>query len=241
MTSGNMGSGLAVVCAIYGNPFVAVMSAGNSHERVKMLRGLGAEVFLVPQVDGSEGQVTGADIARASEVARQVARDRNAFYVDQFNNPGSILAHFETTGPEIFRDVGSDLYAFVAIVGSGGTFVGTSRFLKSKNPLIQCVAVEPEGANILAGAVVSKPKHLIQGAGYGIIPPHWDPDAVDKMITVSDKEAIRLKKELAEKEGLFVGYSAAANVAAAIAVLNAAPPEREATVVTVLCDTGLKY
>lgn len=240
MTSGNMGAGLAVVCAVYGNPFVAIMSSGNSPERAKMLRGLGAEVVLVPQVDGSAGQVTGADIAKATEVAKQYARERGAFYVDQFNNPGSVLAHYETTGPEIWNELGGELSAFVASIGSGGTFVGTSKYLKSKSSKVKCIAVEPEGADILATGKVTKTRHLLQGTGYGIVPPHWDSSLVDEFETVTDDEATSLRKELATKEGLFVGYSAAANVAAAMNVLKVMNDER-ATAVTVLCDTGLKY
>jgi cysteine synthase A len=240
MTSGNMGAGLAVVCAVYGNPFVAVMSSGNSPERAKMLRGLGAEVVLVSQVDGAPGQVTGADIARATEVAKEFAQERGAFYVDQFNNPGSVLAHYETTGPEIWNELDGELSAFVASIGSGGTFIGTSKFLKSKNSKVKCIPAEPEGADILATGKVIKPRHLLQGTGYGIVPPHWDSDLVDEFLTVTDDEATSMRTELANKEGLFVGYSAAANVVAAAKVLRSLNDEK-ATVVTVLCDTGLKY
>jgi cysteine synthase A len=240
MTSGNMGAGLAVVCAVYGNPFVAVMSSGNSPERVKMLRGLGAEVLLVPQVDGVVGQVTGGDISKATEVAKQLAQERDAFYVDQFNNFGSVLAHYESTGPEIWSELGVEISAFVASIGSGGTFVGTSKYLKSKSSKVKCVAVEPEGASILATGKVTKPRHLLQGTGYGIVPPHWDCSLVDEFVTVTDDEVTSMRMELATKEGLFVGYSAAANVVAAANVLRSLNDSR-ASVVTILCDTGLKY
>src|SRR5690349_23605835 len=130
MTSGNMGAGLALVRNVLGHRFTAVMSAGNSPERARMLEALGAEVVLVPQVDGAPGQVTGADVKRAADEARRLARGRGAWYVDQFHNPGSVAAHEHGTGPEIWRDLGGRLDAFVAIVGSGGTFVGTSRYLK---------------------------------------------------------------------------------------------------------------
>lgn len=240
MTSGNMGAGLAVVCAVYGNPFIAVMSSGNSPERAKMLRGLGAKVLLVPQVDGAVGQVTGADIAKATEVAKQFSQEREAFYVDQFNNPGSVLAHYETTGPEIWNELGGKLSAFVASIGSGGTFVGTSKYLKSKSSKVKCIAVEPEGADILAIGKVTKPRHLLQGTGYGVVPPHWDSSLVEEFVAVTDDEATSLRMELATKEGLFVGYSAAANVAATMRVLKAMNDE-STTAVTILCDTGLKY
>lgn len=241
MTSGNMGAGLAVACAVMGNPFFAVMSEGNSPERLKMLRGFGAEVVLVPQVDGSPGKVTGADVKRATEVAVHLSQEKGAFYADQFNNPSSTLAHERTTGPEIWADLKNEISAFVAAVGSGGTFVGTSRFLKRQKRDIFCAAVEPEGAEVLNGKVVTKPKHLIQGTGYGAVPPHWEPSLADEILAVSDEEASAYKDLLGSKEGLFVGYSAAANVAAAVKLLASGKLPKGATVVTILCDTGLKY
>ena len=241
MTSGNMGAGLAVVCAVRGNPFIAVMSSGNSPERVKMLRGLGAEVVLVPQVSGSPGQVTGEDIAAAAEKAKHIASELGAYYVDQFNNLGSILAHEESTGPEIWGDTNGAVSVFVAAVGSGGTFIGTSKYLKSKNSKVQCFVVEPMGSEILAGKSISKPKHLLQGMGYGSAPPHWNPKLADGFIAVSDEEASTYRKLLAEKEGLYVGFSAAANVAASVKLLESNEFGKSATLVTVLCDTGLKY
>lgn len=241
MTSGNMGAGLAVVCNVMGNPFIAVMSSGNSPQRAKMLHNLGAEVILVPQVDGNPGQVTGKDIAAAVAKAKELVQTKKAFYVDQFNHPGSILAHEEGTGPEIWNAQGGKIDAFVAAVGSGGTFIGTSRFLKKLNPRIMCIAVEPEGADILAGNPLSKPKHIIQGIGYGIIPSHWDPKLADMFITVSDQEAEQYRKLLAVKEGLYVGFSAAANVCASMKLLKKNVLNSQPNVVTVLCDTGLKY
>lgn len=241
MTSGNMGAGLAVVCNVTGNPFVAVMSVGNSPERVKMLRALGAEVVTTPQVDGVPGQVTGADIAAAVERARGITRERNAYYVDQFNNPGSTRAHELGTGPEIWAALGERLDAFVAIVGSGGTFVGTSRFLKRCKPALVCAAVEPAGAEVLAGKPVSKSRHVLQGTSYGSVPPHWNPKLCDTFLTVTDEEATACRQELAKREGLYVGFSAAANVCASVKLVQGGRLGTAPTVVTVLCDTGLKY
>ncbi|MBI5115232.1 cysteine synthase family protein [Candidatus Poribacteria bacterium] len=241
MTSGNMGAGLAVVCNVMGNPFVAVMSEGNSPARARMLESLGAEVVLVPQVDGAPGQVTGRDIEKATERAVELAQTRGAFYVDQFNNVSSVLAHEAGTGPEIWEAVGGEIDGFVAAVGSGGAFVGTSRFLKRRKPSVYCAAVEPEGAEILAGKKVTKPKHIIQGIGYGIVPPHWDVSLADTTIAVSDEQAARFRKELANKEGLCVGFSAAANVCASLKLLSSGRLGASPTVVTILCDTGLKY
>lgn len=241
MTSGNMGAGLAVVCNVIGNPFVAVMSEGNSPARVRMLESLGAKVVLVPQVDGSPGRVTGSDIERAVEKAVILAEQNNAFYVDQFNNPNSVTAHEEGTGPEIWNALDGKVDVFVAGIGSGGTFIGTSKFLKSKKTDIICAAVEPAGAEVLAGKTVAKPRHLLQGMGYGYMPPKWEANLADSFIAVSDEEASFFKRELAEKEGLHVGFSAAANVCASIKFLDSQQAKVGSTIVTVLCDTGLKY
>ncbi|MEW5978714.1 MAG: cysteine synthase family protein [Acidobacteriota bacterium] len=241
MTSGNMGSGLAVVCNVLGNPFVAVMSEGNSPERASMLEALGAEVVLVPQVDGAPGQVTGPDISAAVDRAKALAGDKGAFYVDQFNRIGSVLAHEQGTGPEIWEALQGKVDAFVAAVGSGGTFVGSARFLKQGRSKVLCAVVEPAGCEVLAGNPVTKARHLLQGIGYGSVPPHWDASLADRYLAVSDSEAQQYRQLLAETEGLYVGYSAAANVCAAVRLLNEGAVGQDGQVVTVLCDTGLKY
>lgn len=241
MTSGNMGAGLAVVCNVLGHPFTAVMSAGNSPERAAMIRDLGGQVLLVPQVDGAPGMVTGADIEAASRWARELAREVGGYYVDQFNNPGSVLGHERGTGPEIWTQTGGRLDAFVAAVGSGGTFVGTAAFLKSRRPDLLCAAVEPAGAAVLAGEPVTKARHLIQGTGYGAVPPHWRPELMDLSLAVTDGEAEEWRGRLAREEGLHVGYSAAANVCAAVRLLESGRLPRGAVVATILCDTGFKY
>ncbi len=238
MTSGNMGSGLAVVCKQFGNPFVAVMPKGNSPERIKILEALGAEVLLTDQVDGKEGMVTGNDIKYASKIAQDLALAKNGFYVDQFNNPSSIKAHFETTGPEILKDLES-IDAFVSSVGTGATFIGISKFLKSKNNKIKCIAVEPENAAILKTGEVMNPQHIIQGTGYSLVPPHWDPELVDEIITVSDSEVKMMTRKLCREEGLFVGYSSGANVVAAIKFGKLIGADKN--IVAILCDTGYKY
>ena len=238
MTSGNMGGGLALVCRQFGNPFIAVMSEGNSPERRKILRAFGAEIVLTKQVDGSPGMVTGADIALAVDLAKDIAHNSNAFYADQFNNPSCITAHFNHTGPEILRDL-PDADVFIASVGSGGTFIGTSKYLKSVNPNIKCIAVEPEKAAILKTGHVVDPRHIIQGTAYGLIPPHWDKALADDFITVSDEEVKDMKKRLSSDQGLYVGYSAAANVIAAQKYFQA--QAKPLNIVTVLCDSGYKY
>lgn len=241
MTSGNMGAGLAVVCNVFDHPLTVTMSEGNSPGRARMLEALGAEVILVPQVEGTAGCVSGADIRAATDRAMEIAREKRAFYVDQFNNPSCVQAHESGTGPEIWAAAGDDLDAFVAAVGTGGTFVGVSRYLKSKNPATYCVGVEPQGAEVLAGKRLDKPCHLLQGTGYGFVPPQWDPKLVDSLLAVSDEEATRFRRALAEDEGLYVGFSSAANVCAAIKLLESGQLGAAPTVVTILCDIGLKY
>ena len=238
MTSGNMGAGLALICRQFGHPFIAVMSEGNSPERRKILTAFGAEIVLTAQVDGSLGQVTGKDIALAVEVAKDIALNRKAFYVDQFNNPSGIKAHFGHTGPEIIHDL-PDIDVFIASVGTGGTFIGVSKYLKSVNPNIICIAVEPQDAAILETGKVENSRHIIQGTSYGIIPPHWDRNLVDGFIRVTDLDVIEMAKRLSAEQGLYVGYSAAANVLASQKYLKA--QAKPLNIVTVLCDSGYKY
>lgn len=241
MTSGNMGAGLAVVCAALGHPLVVTMSAGNSPARARMLEGLGAEVILVPQVDGAPGQVTGRDIEAAAVMAQEMARQRGGFYVDQFHAVEGIQAHERTTGPEILAQAGGKVDAWVAAVGTGCTFMGVAKALKAAHPATLCAAVEPMGCRPLAGEALAKPRHLIQGTGYGAIPPHWDSGLMDLGMAVTDQEAELWRRRLAREEGLYVGYSAAANVCAAVALLESGRLGHHALAVTVLCDTGLKY
>ena len=238
MTSGNMGAGLAVVCRQFGNPFLAVMSQGNSPERMKIIKALGADVLLTDQVDGKQGMVTGKDIAYASQVAQETAQKRNGFYVDQFNNPSGVRAHYQTTGPEIWEDL-PEIDAYVASVGTGGTFIGTSRFLKSMNSKVKCIAVEPANAAILKTGSVKNSKHIIQGTGYGLIPPHWDTKLADEIIPVTDAEVEEMTVRLSSEQGLYVGYSSGANAVAALKVARMHKGIRN--IVIILCDTGYKY
>ena len=241
MTSGNMGAGLAVACAALGHPLVVTMSSGNSPQRARMLEALGAEVVLVPQRDGAPGQVTGADVSAAADAARRLAAERGGFYVDQFHAPDGVRAHAETTGPEIWAQSSGRVDAWLAAVGTGATFLGVAAALRARNPRVLCAAVEPDGCRPLAGLTVTKPRHLIQGTGYGSVPPHWSDGLMDLALAVTDPEVERWRRALATQEGLHVGYSAAANVAAAAALLRSGRLPADATAVTVLCDTGLKY
>ena len=243
LTSGNTGTGLAIVCGVKGYPFVAVMSKGNSTERARMMRALGAEVVLVDQLPGSRpGQVSGGDLELVEREAQRIVRERNAFRADQFHLRGNFRAHYLHTGPEILRQAGGGVRidAFCDFAGTGGTFAGTSAALKEAHPAIRCYVVEPAGAAVLAGKPVTNPNHRIQGGGYARPDLVFvEPQYVDGHLQVSDDEAIAVARRLAKEEGIFGGFSSGANVAAALQLL--AGPMRGATVVTVINDSGLKY
>ena len=241
LTSGNMGTGLAIVCGIKGYPFVAVMSLGNSEERAPMMRALGAEVILVDQMPDSEpGQVSGADLALVEKVAEQITLERTAFRADQFQRDGNWQAHYSTTGPEIWEGTEGKLDGFVDFLGSGGTFIGVSRALKERNPAIQCFIVEPEGAAVLAGEAAQNPNHPIQGGGYSKSDLAFlDTSVIDGYLQVSGEHAADVTRDLARLEGVFGGFSAGANVAAALKLLEA--PMSGSTIAVIICDSGLKY
>ena len=241
MTSGNMGAGLAVICAALGHPLVVTMSAGNSPQRARMLEALGAEVILVPQIAGEPGQVTGPDIAAAARIAEKLAAERGGFYVDQFHATEGKAAHEGGTARELIDAACGGIDGWVACVGTGCTFLGVARALRRANPSVMCSVVEPAGCQVLAGQAVTKAKHLMQGAGYGSVPPMWEPELMSSSIAVSDEEVTAWKRRLAIDEGLYVGFTAAANVCAATKMLSSGVLAPNATVATVLCDTGLKY
>ena len=156
LTSGNTGTGLAIVCAAKGYRFVAVMSRGNSPERARMMSALGAEVVLVDQCSDSQpGQVSGADLARVEEKTQQIVRERDAYRADQFQLEGNRRAHYAHTAPEIWRQSGG-IDAFCDFIGSGGSFAGCAGYFKQRDPAIQCYIVEPEGAAAYAGDPVTR-------------------------------------------------------------------------------------
>jgi cysteine synthase len=241
LTSGNTGTGLAIVCAVRGHPFVAVMSKGNSVERARMMRAFGAEVVLVPQAPGSTpGQVSGTDLALVETEARRIALERHAFRADQFRLAGNFRAHYLHTGPELLRQSGGRIDAFCDFVGSGGSFAGCAAALKESNPAILCFVVEPEGAAVLAGEPATSPNHRIQGGGYSMTDlPLLRREDVDGFVGVSDAEAIGMARRLAREEGVFAGFSSGANVAAALRLLGSRCAGK--TVAVLLNDSGLKY
>jgi cysteine synthase len=241
LTSGNCGTGLALVCAVTGHPFVAVMSRGNSSERARMMRAMGAEVVLVDQSPGSvRGRVTGADLDLVEEETRRVVRARGAFRADQFRRTSCVDAHAEHTAGEIIAAAGEQITAFCDLVGSGSSFMGCARAFKQSDPAIRCYVVEPQGAAALAGCEVTRPDHRIQGGGYSRAElPLLQSWAVDGYLQVSDDEAVDVARLLARREGLFAGFSSGANVAAAMQLLRG--PHRGGCVVVLLNDSGMKY
>ena len=239
LTSGNTGTGLAIVCGVKGYPFVAVMSRGNSRERARMMSALGAEVVLVDQLPESRpGQVSGGDLELVEREAQRIVKERNAFRADQFRLEGNARAHYLHTAQEVIRQTNGDFDAFCDFVGSGGSFAGCAAAFKEHNPGIQCIVVEPASAAVLAGKPVTQANHRIQGGGYSMPQlPLLRREHVDGYVQVSDEEAMRMARRLAEEEGIFAGFSSGANVAAALRLLGATCK----TVVVLLNDSGLKY
>jgi len=241
LTSGNTGTGLAIVCAVKGYPFVAVISAGNSRERIRMMADLGAEVVLVPQLPGSPpGQVSGGDMDEVERVARELVIQRDAFRADQFERQANFNAHHLGTGPEFIAQSGGTVQAFCDFSGTGGTFAGCARAFKEHDPTIRCYLIEPAGAAVLAGKPADAPNHRIQGGGYMRAPlPLLRPADIDGYLQVTDDAAIAAARRLAREEGIFAGFSAGANLAGALQLL--AGPCRGQTVAIMICDSGLKY
>ena len=241
LTSGNTGTGLSIVCAVKGYPFVAIMSKGNSTERARMMRALGAEVILIDQLPESKpGQVSGGDLALVEEAAQRIVKERDAFRADQFHLPSSSRAHYLHTVPEILRQANGKIDVFCDFAGTGSSFGGCAAAFKDHDPTIQCYVVEPAGAAILAGKPVSNPNHRIQGGGYSM--PDLtliDPDQIDGFLQVVDEEAMEFARRLAKEEGIFAGFSSGANVAAAMQLLKTTHPDK--TIVVLLSDSGLKY
>lgn len=229
-TSGNTGIGLAAVAAVKGYRVIIVMPDTMSVERRLMMTAYGAELVLS---DGAKG-MTGA-IEKAEELAKEIP---NSFIPGQFVNPVNARAHFETTGPEIYRDTDGTVAAFVAGVGTGGTITGVGQYLKAKNPKIHVVAVEPETSAVLSG----KPsgKHGLQGIGAGFLPEILDTQVYDEVMTVSDADAYEMGRLIGKKEGILVGISSGAALKAAVELAKR-PEYKGKCIVVLLPDTGMRY
>ena len=229
-TSGNTGIGLASVAAARGYRIIIVMPETMSVERRQLMKAYGAELVLTEGAKGMKGA-----IARADELAREIP---NAFVTGQFVNPANPKAHFETTGPEIWEDTDGRVDYFVAGVGTGGTITGTGRFLKSKNPDVKVVAIEPASSAVLSTGVAGA--HKIQGIGAGFVPEVLDTKIYDEIIPVSNDDAFATGKKVGKNEGVLVGISSGAALWAAIEL--AKRPENEGkTIVVLLPDTGDRY
>lgn len=241
LTSGNTGTGLAIVCGVKGYPFVAVMSQGNSPERARMMSALGAEVVIVDQLpDSKPGQVSGGDLELVRLETERLVRERNAFRADQFQLNGNRRAHFLHTAPEILEQSDGAVDAFCDFVGSGGSFAGCAQAFKEHDPAIQCHVVEPAGSAMLAGEPVTRANHRIQGGGYGMADlTMLDRRFIDGFLQVDDETAIKTARHLAREEGIFAGFSSGANVAAAEQLLRGNLKGK--TIAVLICDSGLKY
>jgi len=239
-TSGNTGNSLALVCAVKGYKFVAAISKGNSMERIKMTRGLGAELLLVDQApDSRPGQVSGADLQLVEDAARRFAEETGAYLTNQFHNEENNEAHELTTAKEIWEQTDGSVAYFADFAGTGGTFAGAGRALKQLNPQIKCFLVEPAGASVYGGGGLSAAGHRIQGGGYGKVLDLIDRGTIDGCIPVTDEEAVRFTRELARCEGIFAGFSSGANVCAAVKLLQGEAKGKD--VVVLINDSGLKY
>ena len=229
-TSGNTGIGLAAVAANRGYRAIIVMPDSMSMERRLLMAAYGAEVVLTPGKDG----MTGA-IAKAEALAKEIP---GSFIAGQFENPANAQAHFDTTGPELWTDTDGKIDIFVAGVGTGGTITGVGRFLKTKNPNVQIVAVEPAGSPLLSQGHAGP--HGLQGIGANFIPKVLRADVIDRIVTVTEEEAYAAGRLLAKTEGLLVGISSGAALHGAMALAKE-PQNAGKTIVALLPDTGERY
>lgn len=229
-TSGNTGIGLAAVCASRGYRLIIVMPDSMSRERQLLMRAYGAELILT---DGSLG-MSGA-IAKAEELKGEIS---GAIIAGQFTNPANPEAHYKTTAPEIYSDMDGDIDIFISCIGTGGTITGCARYLKEKNPDIKVIGVEPASSPYITEG--RSGKHAIQGIGAGFIPEILDLSLIDEVLTVTDGEALSYMRDVARCEGLLVGISSGAALAAAMKISRREENQGK-RIVVILPDTGERY
>ena len=229
-TSGNTGIGLAAVAAARGYRIIIVMPETMSVERRQLMKAYGAELVLTEGAKGMKGA-----IARSEEMAKEI---EGSFIPGQFVNPANPKAHFETTGPEIWEDTDGKVDIFVAGVGTGGTLTGVGEYLKSRNPNVKVVAVEPADSPVLSKGTPGA--HKIQGIGAGFVPDVLNTKVYDEIITVTNDDAFATGKQIGKSEGVLVGISSGAAAWAAIQLAKR-PENRGKTIVALLPDTGDRY
>jgi len=228
-TSGNTGVGLAGICASKSLKLILTMPESMSIERRKLLSYLGAEIVLTPASEGMSGAIRRAE---------ELAKERNGFVLQQFNNQNNPDAHKKTTALEILKDTDNKVDYFVAAVGTGGTLMGTSEALKEAIPTLKAVAVEPMNSPVLSGGIGGS--HKIQGIGAGFIPAILNTDIYDEVMKVPSKKAFERAREVAKTEGLLVGISSGANIDATFEIASRSE-NRGKVFVTILCDTAERY
>ena len=229
-TSGNTGVGLAWIAGLKGYTVTLTMPDTMSIERQKLLKAFGAEIVLTPGAEGMAGAIKKAEELRD--------KTPGSIIIGQFSNPANPAAHFATTAQEIWRDTYGTVDIFIAGVGTGGTLCGTARGLKTRNPQIQAIAVEPAESPVISGGNASP--HKIQGIGANFIPENYDASVVDEVITIKGDDAIATARLLAKREGILAGISSGAALKAAIEVAQR-PENVGKTIVALLPDTGERY